>query len=235
MIQIGDTFLCKKDVKMNKSGRILYKKDKIYRSELNDCITNDDGNICHCWSFDESESYTWRDYFFKLDAIIDDKAPLDNLGLKIKVKKLLENAVIPSLGTEMAIGYDLYCPNDFYIKQGRSIIPLGFAIEMPTNIEAKIEPRSGYSAKGVEGYSDKVRYYDCISERFDADVLSGKIDPDYRDEVGVIIYNHGDSFFIRKNTRIAQMTFYKTEKVEWVESDELSETNRDGGFGSTNK
>lgn len=156
--------------------------------------------------------------------------------MKIKIKKLHYNAKVPSLGTELAIGYDLYIPEDTFIPTGRKIIPLGFAIEMPANIEGKIEARSGYSAKGMEGYGCIETCQDVNSkpERYNADVLSGKIDPDYRDSVGAIVLNHGEPFWVRKNTRIAQLTFYKTESAEWEEVSELSESNRNGGFGSTN-
>lgn len=71
-------------------------------------------------------------------------------------------------------------------------------------------------------------------KRFDCDVIEGKIDSDYRKGVGVIIHSRDKrTFLIKAGTRIAQMTFHKVETVEWEETDELSETERDGGFGST--
>lgn len=172
--------------------------------------------------------------------------------MKVKIKKLREDAKLPARATEKSIGYDLYTPCDICIEHTRQIIPLGFAIELPDDYEAKIEPRSGFSSKGIEGFALKCeepnarRPYEAVpdmlwqridkSERFNADVLVGKIDPDYRGEVGVIIRNNEQSkpFLIAKGTRIAQMTIYKTETAEFELASELSATSRsDGGFGST--
>ena len=81
--------------------------------------------------------------------------------------------------------------------------------------------------------------YSRIDEagRFNADVLVGKIDPDYRGECGVIILNHEPSkqFLIKAGTRIAQMTFYHIADVDGFQlTEELTETKRGaGGFGHT--
>lgn len=71
--------------------------------------------------------------------------------------------------------------------------------------------------------------------RFNADVIVGKIDPLYTEGVGVIISNHDDRFILRKGTRIAQMTFYRTISPWFVKVQELSSINesRGGGFGSS--
>lgn len=83
---------------------------------------------------------------------------------------------------------------------------------------------------------------DCVTkksanleaDRFDCDVIEGKIDSDYRKSVGVIVHNRDKrTFLIKTGTRIAQMTFHKVEDVEWEETDTLSDTDRNGGFGST--
>lgn len=167
--------------------------------------------------------------------------------IKINIKKTNPKAIIPARQTEMAIGYDLAIPEDTVIPIGRTVVKLGFAVELPFNIEAKIEPRSGFSAKGMEGYeimSDTRckngeiinAYFARIDEpqRFDADVIVGKIDPDYRGEVGVIIRNYDNPFMLKAGTRVAQMTFYKVETADFAEVEELSETKRaDGGFEST--
>ena len=170
--------------------------------------------------------------------------------MEIKIKKLREDAILPLKKTDGAIGYDLSVPADICIDRPRQVIPLGFAIELPEYIEAKIEARSGFSSKGIEAFAleyDKANYKTgeqlwCRidkSERFNADVLTGKIDPDYRGEVGVIIRNNENDpfrpFLIKKGTRSAQMTFYNTFPVDDFEIvDELSETERgDGGFGHT--
>lgn len=152
--------------------------------------------------------------------------------MKIKFKSLSKLAIMPKKGTQGAAAYDLYVPNDVVVCSGRQIIPLDFSIEIPYGYEAKIEPRSGCSSKGMEG-----EYLDRESiRRFDCDVIQGKIDSDYRGCIGVIVNNKDSQFVIPQATRIAQLTFYKVENIEFVEVEELSETNRgDGGFGSTGK
>lgn len=166
--------------------------------------------------------------------------------MKTKFKKLLPGAILPKKATEGSAAYDLYVPEDVIIKPGRQIIPLGFAMEMELGYEALIDARSGFSSKGMEGHlvceanseSDHaivgLKMMTLKSARFDCDVLQGKIDSDYRDGVGVIVHNRTEcEFLIKAGTRIAQMTFHKVETVEWEETDTLSETERDGGFGST--
>lgn len=182
------------------------------------------------------------------------EAPKD--GLRVKIKKLHPDAVIPTKATPQSVGYDLYVKQDICIEHPRQVILLGFAIELPDGIEAKIEPRSGFSSKGIEGFALRTetlreRLYNDITvtseelwqridktERFNADVLVGKVDPDYRGEVGVIIRNNEPNkhFLIAKGTRIAQMTFYPVAQFPggFEVSEELSETDRaDGGFGHT--
>lgn len=181
------------------------------------------------------------------------------MDMKVKFKKLHEGAILPKKATEGSAAYDLYTPEDIIIKPGRQVIPLGFAMEMPIEIQALVDPRSGFSSKGMEGYEVVTLWLHkkpldsiCISrkpedysptlkkfvalepERFDCDVIEGKIDSDYRKGVGVIVHNRDSrSFLIKAGTRIAQMTFQKVETVEWEETDELSPSDREGGFGST--
>lgn len=174
---------------------------------------------------------------------------------KVRIKKLHPDAEMPTKATGMAVGYDLYVRQDICIEHPRQVVPLGFALEMPKHLEAKIEPRSGFSAKGIEGFAltNKPKRKPWVfgmeeddelwpridkAERFNADVLVGKIDPDYRGEVGVIIRNNEPDrpFLIAKGTRIAQMTFYPVLDADFEETDELSETDRgEGGYGSTGR
>lgn len=179
--------------------------------------------------------------------------------MKVKIKKLHPDAVMPTKATPQSVGYDLYVTRDICIEHPRQVIPLGFAIELPDGVEAKIEPRSGFSSKGIEGFALKQgsNYFHSNgameingnageelwqridkTERFNADVLVGKVDPDYRGEVGVIIRNNEPDtpFVIAKGTRIAQMTFYRVAQFSggFEVANELSETERaDGGFGHT--
>ena len=171
-----------------------------------------------------------------------------------KIKRLSVSTILPKRATEGAVAYDVFVPQDTVVKKGRQVIPLGFAIELPNcNYEAKIEPRSGFSSKGMEGYERRivyehvfdtrlvggvskkmVEYIAAQPDRFNADVLVGKIDSDYRGEVGVIIKSDDDKeFIIKAGTRIAQMTFYNVPETVFTEVEELTETGRKGGFGST--
>jgi dUTP pyrophosphatase len=182
--------------------------------------------------------------------------------MKVLFKKLKDGARLPKKATVGSAAYDLYTAEDITIKQGRQIIPLWFAMEMEEGYEALIDPRSGFSSKGMEGYhtieqykvsmrspslygfdnyprlpeteAEKESYISTKTDRFDCDVIEGKIDSDYRDGVGVIVCNRDSrTFLIKAGTRIAQMTFHKVETVEWEEVEKLSETDREGGFGST--
>lgn len=164
--------------------------------------------------------------------------------LEIEIKALGEY-VRPRKSKRGSIGYDLAVPEDVVIPaHARVIVPLNFAINLPPNYEAKIEPRSGFSAKGIEGVGTRTTTtykFGLIPKRttksgvlrFDADVLVGKIDPNYTDSVGVIIRNNDEQFLLRKGTRIAQMTIYRTTPARWREVETLTCDNRGGGFGSS--
>ena len=147
--------------------------------------------------------------------------------MEIKIKKLHPDVVIPAKATPQSACYDVYAPCDFSVKEGRSVMPLGFAMELPDGYAAEIRPRSGYSAKGFVGM---IGY---TESRFDADILHGVIDSDYRGEVGAIIISRESRFFtVKKGQRVAQMLIVKVETADFTEVEELSNTIRqDGGFG----
>lgn len=142
----------------------------------------------------------------------------------IGIKRLSEDALIPIRATDGAACFDLYIPRETAIQQGRNVIPLDIAIELPQGTYAEIRPRSGFSAKGME---------DVHGCRRDADVLHGCIDCDYKGNIGVIIRSE-DFFVLGKGTRIAQMLIANYRLCELEEIEELSTTARGvGGFGST--
>jgi len=101
----------------------------------------------------------------------------------------------------------------------RALIPTGLFIELPIGYEAQVRPRSGLALK--KGIT-------CLNS-------PGTIDADYRGEVGVILANLSkETFVVENGERIAQMVIAKHERAEWIEVEELSETERGaGGFGST--
>lgn len=175
-------------------------------------------------------------------------------AIPVKIKMLSDKAITPKRATVGSVAYDVCVPEDTIIRRGRQVIPLQFAIELPDKChEAKIEPRSGFSSKGMEGYAlyhkseptfdsrliggvgiKDVEYIAAQPDRFDADVLTGKIDSDFRNSVGVIINSHEErDFLVKAGTRIAQMTIYKVPETVFVAVSELSETDRKGGFGHT--
>lgn len=153
----------------------------------------------------------------------------------VNFKKLSTNAVTPTRATEGSVGYDLYVPADTKIPaMSRVVIPTDIAIELPIGYEAQIRPRSGYSLKGIEGVS--VGADNGKTRRFNADVLIGTVDADFRNGIGVIIKNVDAAFIIKGGTRIAQMVINRVELPELIEVEELSDTARGlGGFGSTGK
>lgn len=171
-----------------------------------------------------------------------------------KVKIKLNGGIMPKRASKGSSGYDLYCPKDMYLDynpdtEGRLIIKLGFSVEMPSNLEMQIRPRSGFSAKGIEV---EVQYFDefgfCVHQeegvRLNADCLLGTVDSDYRDEVGVIMRINSYGFkkpsarysyfkvILRKGVRIAQAVFAEKPDIRLVEVDDLDMSNdRGGGFG----
>lgn len=103
----------------------------------------------------------------------------------------------------------------------RTVIKTGLFIELPVGHEAQIRPRSGLAAKsGITVLN-----------------APGTIDADYRGEIGVILINLSeDNFTVKNGDRIAQMVLARHERIRWISSDQLSETDRGkGGFGSTGK
>lgn len=146
--------------------------------------------------------------------------------LKVKIKKLHPDAVIPTKATPQSAGYDVYAPCDYMVYSGRSVMPLGLAIELPQGYAAIIRPRSGYSSQGFAGTMADTEY------RFDADCISGVVDADFRQGIGVIINSHEQrGFLVRKGQRVAQMLIIKAETADFEEVDSLSESDRPGGFG----
>ena len=142
--------------------------------------------------------------------------------MKIKIKKLNENATIPTYGSLYAAGADLYgcIEEDTVIKSGETkLIKTGLAIELPIGYAAFIYARSGLASKRGLAPANKVGVIDC----------------DYRGEIMVALHNHSDvQQTVAKGERVAQMVIAPYITAEFTEVDELSDTARgDGGFGST--
>jgi dUTP pyrophosphatase len=120
---------------------------------------------------------------------------------------------------------------------------LKFSIELPKGYAATIQPRSGFSAKGmeVEVHEDiaGTGVEDIYTTRINADIIRGLVDENYRGSVGAIIklkeeYCGYHRWFLKKGTRIAQMQIVEVPQVELIAVEELSDTDRgEGGFGHT--
>ena len=144
--------------------------------------------------------------------------------VKVLVKKLNPKVKLPSYKTEGSSGMDLMaCISEpICIPPKNSVlIPTGLSIAIPNDCEVQIRPRSGLAAKS------------------NISVLNtpGTIDSDYRGELKIILYNHGDKIFeVKNNDRIAQMILMPILKINLEETDDLPDTVRgSGGFGSTGK
>ena len=153
---------------------------------------------------------------------------------KIYIKKLREDAIIPSRVTNGSAAYDAMIPCDYEIKYGRQIIPLGFAISMPKTLGLDNRTRAGYAAKGILCYN---QYYGEV--RIDADIILGLIDSDYRNEVGAILCVRDErvkteKLHFKRGQAISQLKFCIVPETEFVEVDSLDETDRIGGFGKQN-
>ena len=144
--------------------------------------------------------------------------------IKVLIKKLDEKVQLPEYKTTGSSGLDLtaFIEEKIVIKPGgNALVPTGISIAIPEDTEVQVRPRSGLAAKN------------SIS------VLNtpGTIDSDYRGEIKVILFNHGDKDFIVNNDdRIAQMILMPILKVDFETVETLPETIRgSGGFGSTGK
>ena len=143
---------------------------------------------------------------------------------KVLIKKLDPAVKLPIYKTNGASGMDLmaFIKETIIIKPKTSfLVPTGLSVAFSKDYEIQVRPRSGLAAKN------------------NINVLNspGTIDSDYRGEIKVIIYNHGNhDFTINNGDRIAQMILAPVVKMELEETNELPETLRgEGGFGSTGK
>lgn len=129
---------------------------------------------------------------------------------------------LPSYETHASAGMDLRAnlAAPVVLKPlERAVIGTGLFLELPVGVEAQVRPRSGLAAKkGITVLN-----------------APGTVDADYRGEVGVILVNlSSEEFTVENGERIAQLVIAKHERVEWIPSESLSETERgSGGFGST--
>lgn len=142
--------------------------------------------------------------------------------MKIAVKKLHENAVLPTYGSEFSAGADLYALTDeelVFAPNETKLVHTGLAMEIPEGYAGLIYARSGLASKRGLAPANKV----------------GVVDADYRGEIMVALHNHsGIEQRVAPRERIAQLVVAPFLKAEYEEADELQDTARGtGGFGST--
>ncbi len=144
--------------------------------------------------------------------------------VRILIRKTSKEVITPKYKTEGSSGVDLsaFLNEKVVIKPNSSeLIPTGLQVAIPEELEIQIRPRSGLAAKESMGVLNS----------------PGTIDSDYRGELKIILFNHGDKDFVINNgDRIAQMVLVPILKMEFEEVDDLPDTVRgQGGFGSTGK
>lgn len=144
--------------------------------------------------------------------------------MTVKIKRLDENAIIPTYGTELSAGADLYALLDTPIEikpHETQFVHTGISVEIPVGYCGLIFARSSMGAKRGLAPANKV----------------GVIDSDYRGEIMVTLHNHSErSQIVYPTERIAQLAIIPFLKAEFEEADDLSDTERgEGGFGSTGK
>lgn len=142
----------------------------------------------------------------------------------IKVKKLRENAILPTYGSSSAAGADLYaCLEEAVtIAPGKTaFIPTGLSMELPEGTAGLIYARSGLACKRGLAPANKV----------------GVIDSDYRGEFIVALHNHSsEAQTVTPGERVAQLVITPVFTPGFAEVSSLSDTDRGaGGFGSTGK
>lgn len=142
-----------------------------------------------------------------------------NIKVKIKIKNI-SPFPLPKHETTLASGLDLHAnveSKGVILARQRKTIPTGICIELPEGYEAQVRPRSGLAMKnGVKA---------CF----------GTIDADFRGEICMTIFNDSDRVFhYAPGDRLAQLVIAPVVHAEWVESDELSKTERgSNGWQST--
>ena len=144
--------------------------------------------------------------------------------VRVLIKKLSPSVSLPSYKTNGASGMDLMAFIEKPIKlapKKSCLVPTGISVAFEEKFEIQIRPRSGLAAKN------------------NITVLNtpGTIDSDYRGEIKIILFNHGNQeFIINNNDRVAQMIFTPVIKMNLEETDNLPDSIRGkDGFGSTGK
>lgn len=139
--------------------------------------------------------------------------------MKIKIKKLNNEAILPKYAHPGDVGMDMYALEDYDLKPSeRKIFSVGFALEFEEGFAAIVKDRSSISKNGLH-------------------TMGGVFDAGYRGEYNVNLINLGsETYHISKGDKIAQLIIYPIVIAELEEAETLSESSRGtGNFGSTGK
>ena len=143
------------------------------------------------------------------------------MNIKVNIKRLDKDAVLPKYGSEYAAGADLFSSSEtFEIGAGETVlVHTGVAVELPVGLVGLVYARSGLASKKGLAPANKVGVIDC----------------DYRGEIMVALHNHSsETRTVEKGERIAQLVIAPYYTADFNEVEELSDTVRgEGGFGST--
>ena len=136
----------------------------------------------------------------------------------LKFVKISDKARVPTKGSPLAAGFDLYSASDITVPaHGKAIVPTDLKVAVPRGTYGRVAPRSGLAANNF------------------IDVGAGVVDEDYRGPLGVVLFNHADSpFEVKQGDRVAQLICEKIVCPRLMEVESLDDTARgEGGFGST--
>jgi dUTP pyrophosphatase len=133
----------------------------------------------------------------------------------LNIQLLSKNARLPIRGTTWSAGLDLFSPINITLVSGNiTVIPLDVAMEIPRCCYGRLVTRSSMGIRQIE-------------------VIGGVIDNDYRGNLLVPIINWGPDYLVKQGDRIAQLVIERISYPAIYQVDQLSPTERKGGFGST--
>ena len=146
------------------------------------------------------------------------------MTIKVRIQRLphAQGLPLPTYATDGAAGADLCAAveKEMVLESGeRAAVPTGLVVDIPDGYEGQVRPRSGLAIKAGLTIVN----------------APGTIDSDYRGELrGLMVYLGSEPFSIRRGDRIAQLLIAPVTRAIFVESDDLSDSDRgQGGFGST--